>query len=99
MGRNEARRVAREERYTWAQLWAMLDAAIATNPTGPSRVNPSIPRQQALSILRRGREDAKPDDVPKAWTRDHFRNRDVPSRDFLIVCNILREAGEHRTPA
>lgn len=96
MGKTEAQLIAREARYTWGQLRAMLDAALAANPTGPSRVNPILPRQQALSILRAAREDAPADEIPGAWRRDHFRHRDLPSRDFTIVCNILREAGEFR---
>lgn len=58
---------------------------------GMSKVNPQFTLEQTCDIFEKalaGRDDAE---VPKGIRHDPYRRRDMPSRDSLMIANILRD--------
>ena len=89
MGRTPAMNIVRAKILTWGQLKSALAAA---DPYAKAVLNPMVGRARSLEILAAAIANKPDDQVPEPWTRDHYKNRDVPSRDFLTACNVLREA-------
>lgn len=92
MGRRAAQEKARAETVSIGELRAMIEAARTRG--GMGRVNPTLPMHQVCDIYERALDGRPDDEVPKAWRSDYYSRRDnavKPSRDFLIVCNILRD--------
>lgn len=89
MGRTKAMAMAREERMTWGELKAYLAKA---DPFDKPVLNAAVGRARTLEILLAAANEREDTEIPKAWTRDPYTGRDKPSRDFPLVCNILREA-------
>lgn len=58
---------------------------------GMSTVNPAFTMGEVCEIYEnaiKGRDDAE---IPKGLVHDVYRRRDVPSKDSLIIRNILRD--------
>jgi hypothetical protein len=60
-----------------------------------SSVNPSIPLAKTCEIFSACAQRPA-EEVPKAWRVDVYSGRRKPSKDFLIVTNILRDCGPPR---
>ena len=73
--------------YTYGQLLEMLDRV---DMSEPSRVNPSIPKEMAINIMRRAFEDKDPDAIVKT-TRVNVRDKLTLTGDGINMQNILRE--------
>ena len=58
---------------------------------GMSKVNPQFTLEQTCEIYKNALEDRADDEIPKGMKYDVFRRRDVPSKDSLIIRNILRD--------
>lgn len=94
MNKKAAQELARSETLSIGDLRKMIDEGKSKG--GMSSLNPSITMEmshQIFSNVFEGRDDSE---IPKAWQRDIYsRHADAqkPSRDFLIVTNILRDFG------
>ncbi len=91
IGKRAAQALARDNRITIGQLRAAIYQARGT--LASSAVNPAILRDTACDIYAaalQGRSDA---DIPQAWRPDPYSPSGAlkPSRDFLLVTNILRD--------
>lgn len=91
MGKQKAQALAREEKLTWEQLLAIVNA-------GPSddeacSINPSLTVGYCRALYRTIIADRLSEEKPKAWRPDVYSRRPgavKPSKDFIIVTNILR---------
>ena len=86
MNKTTARAMARDNKLTIAELRELIDGA---NPAGMSRVNPTLPKSMALDIYRRAVAERAADETPKGTRFDVYRRREIPSKDALIIANIL----------
>lgn len=93
MGRIAAQNLARAETLSFGQLRVIIENA--RNRGGGSRVNRAFPLSRACEIYSAAIADRPEDEIPKAWRSDPYSpsGKMVPTRDFLIVCNILRDCG------
>ena len=90
MNKREAVRQATESTRSFGELRRLIEAARGRG--GVSRVNPGIPREQALNILAAGIKDRPDDEVPPGLKDDIYHpGAKKRTRDSLIVQNILRE--------
>jgi hypothetical protein len=92
MDRQAAQQKAREEAVSIGDLRELI--AGASIKGGMSKVNPGLTLRMVCGIYEEALAGRDAAEVPKAWKRDiHSRNIDAqkPSRDFLIVTNILRD--------
>lgn len=86
--KHKAAAVAREERLTWGELKSMIEKSPME---GVSIVNPAIPLKIIAVIHMAVIDSHDLNEVPKAWRNDPYSGKPRPSRDFLIVTNILRD--------
>lgn len=92
MNKRAAKSLAESGTITVGQLRALIDGARARG--GMSRVNPAIPLDRALDIYTGALAGRDAAEAPKGLVPDPYRhNRSKPSRDSLIVTNILRDCG------
>lgn len=92
MNRAAAKKKAQEETLTIGELRQMISAARLKG--GMSKVNPAFTIDSVCDIYDGALEGRLDDELPKAWRRDIYsRHADAvkPSRDVLIVTNILRD--------
>ena len=92
MNRKAAQTTARGETLTFGDLRNLIRPYLADCHQA-SKVNPAFTLSGAAGIYDAAIADRPDDEVPKAWRRDVYRDRDLPSKDFLIVVNILRDCG------
>lgn len=91
MGKRKARAAAMAGNISVGQLREAISSMRGVD--GMSRVNPAFPLDYVLNIYM-GALDGRPDDeVPKPETYDIYRERMKPSRDSMLVTNILRDCG------
>ena len=88
MNKVKAKQMAQSNAMTIRELRDLIEAA---RIDGMSRVNPTIPMAMAVDIYRRALGDRADDEVPQGLRFDVYKRRDVPSKDFLIIANILRD--------
>lgn len=91
MNKQAAKKLAESEKTSIGDLRVMI--ASAATRGGMSRVNPAFSMDQVCEIYAgalAGRDDAE---IPKAWRVDPYSAAGAmkPSRDVLIVTNILRD--------
>lgn len=89
MNKQEARRRAAANSLSVAELRTMIAARRGAG--GMSRVNPAIPLEQVPDIYERALGGRDADEVPKGMRYDVFKKKDKPSRDALLIANILRD--------
>lgn len=73
--------------YTYGQLLAMLDKV---DMSKPSKVNPNIPKDMVIDIMRNGFAGKPLDEVVKTTWLNH-RDNITLTVDGINMCNILRE--------
>lgn len=89
MNKTEAKKQAVNNARTIGDLRKLI--ASKRGGDGFSKVNSAIPLDRALDIFEAaiaGRDEAE---IPKGLRYDVYKRRDVPSKDSMIVANILRE--------
>lgn len=93
MGKTRAASVAREERLTWADLKAMIDAYPKAGRV--SSVNAIFTLDRIAEIHLAVIAERNPTEVPKMWRTDPYSRsgKQKPTREFLNVTNILRDFG------
>lgn len=93
MGRIAAQKLARTETLTFGKLREIIEKA--SHRGGGSNVNRAFPLSRACAIYAAAIADRPDDEIPKAWRMDPYSpsGKMVPTRDFLTVCNILRDCG------
>lgn len=92
MGKQKAQALAREERLTWADLLALVNAGPPDDE--PSSVNRALSIGYCRDLYRKVIAEREASHVPQAWRVDvyiHQAGAVKPSKDFLIVTNILRD--------
>lgn len=89
MNKREARRQATENQRSIADLRKLI--ADRRGAGGMSKVNRMFTLEQALDIFERGIAERDAAEVPEGLRYDVYKNCDRPSRDALIITNILRE--------
>ena len=95
MNKRNARAAALENTMSIGALRAMIEAARGRG--GMSRVNPAIPLDRALDIYTAAIADRDPAERPAGMMPDPFRaGRMQPTRDALLIGNILRDCAETR---
>jgi hypothetical protein len=92
MNKRQAKAKSLEGKLSIGDLRAMIDASASRG--GSSSVNKDIPHQRAIEVYRGAFEGRDDSEVPKPFIRDIYRNVDRPSRDSLIICNILRDCAD-----
>lgn len=94
MGKAAAVKLARAETLTFGQL---RDKILGTRlrKIGNGTVNKGIPLARACDVYAAAIANRPDDEIPKAWRSDPYSpsGKMVPTRDFLIVVNILRDCG------
>ena len=91
MGKRAAKLLAQSETLTIRDLRAMIERSRAAG--GMSSVNPAIPLEKTCEIFSAALDGRQDEEIPKAWRRDVYTGRQKPSRDALIMVNILRDCG------
>lgn len=91
MNKRDANKQALENTRTVADLRAMV--ANARGRGGMSKVNPQFTLEQTCDIYAAALKDRKDDEVPAGMRRDVYSRteRMKPSRDSLMISNILRD--------
>ncbi|NNH59490.1 hypothetical protein HLI01_22405 [Rhizobium laguerreae] len=92
MNRSAAQLKARTETLTIGDLRQMISAT--RGKARVSKVNPAIPIDRVLGIYEAALEGREDTEIPKAWKQDIYSRHpgaQKPSRDFLIIVNILRD--------
>lgn len=95
MNKHKAQTVAREERLTWSELLALVNNCQRPD-NEVSVLNPQITVAYSRDLFRKICLERDQNEKPKAWRLDVYSRHPgavKPSRDFLIVTNILREFG------
>lgn len=94
MGKAAAVKLARAETLTFGQLREKITAA-RLGKLRAATVNRGIPLSVACDIYARAIAQRPDDEVPKMSRSDPYSRtgKMVPTRDFLIVVNILRDCG------
>ena len=88
MNKTTATKLARANAMTIRELRTLIESA---RIDGMSCVNPTIPKAMAVDIYRKAIAGRLDDEVPMGMKFDAYRRRDVPSKDSLIIANILRD--------
>lgn len=92
MNKVAAKKMAEAETVSIGDLRNMITAT--RDRVGFSNVNPSLTLDVVCDIYWKALEGRSDDEVPKAWRPDIYSRRlgaVKPSRDVLIVTNILRD--------
>ena len=71
------------------QLRGFIKSALSRG--GMSKVNPQLTLAQSCEIYKTALQDRADDETPNGIKYDVYRRRDVPTKDSLIICNILRD--------
>lgn len=86
----KAKKMAYEnETTTYGDLLDMLGSA---DMSKPSKVNPNIPKEMVIGIMRDAWSDKNKDEVVKT-TRINLRDKVTLTSDGINMQNILRECG------
>jgi len=86
----KAKKMAYEnEATTYGDLLSMLESV---DTSKPSKVNPNLPREMVIKIMRDGWSDRNKDEVVKT-TRVNHRDKLTLTVDGINMQNILRECG------
>lgn len=89
MNKLAAKQISQSGEISIGELRRMISEARPRG--GMSKVNPQFTLEQTCDIFEQalaGRDDAE---IPKGMRYDPYKNREVPSRDSLIIRNILRD--------
>ena len=89
MNKRDANQRSVEGKLSVGDLRAMIDKACEDDRM--SRVNPIFTIQRACEIYRAAIASRDATEIPKGLRYDPYKNRDMPSRDSLIIRNILRD--------
>ena len=95
MNKREAKRIAEAGVITVGELRHMIK--LREGDGGMSKVNPQFPLERVLEIYGAALDSYCTSNgwiaetKPPGMVRDHFRNRDVPSKFSLTARNILRD--------
>ena len=95
MNKIAARKQAQSETFTIGALRDLI-AAARRRPDRPSAVNGAISLARACDIYEHALEGRSATEIPKAWRPDVYSRRAgavKPTRDALIITNILRDCG------
>lgn len=76
-------------RLSVGELREMIKSARALG--GMSQVNPAFTMAQVCDIYEGALQDRSGSEIPKGTHYDVYKRRDVPSKDSLIIRNILRD--------
>lgn len=94
MNKRDAKKRAEAGTTSIGELRAMIAAARAGGGIPMSRVNPAIPLARALDIYEAALTGRDAAEKPAGLKSDPYRPRRMkPTRDSLIVTNILRDCG------
>lgn len=88
MNKTKARAEAAENKRSIGDLRALI---ADTRANGFSAVNPAIPKAKVLEIYAAALEGRPDDEVPSGTRVDVYTGRTRPSRDALLIANILRD--------
>lgn len=92
MNRSAAQLKARTETLTIGDLRKTIASARARG--GMSKVNPAFSLDEVCDIYEAAIAGRAETEIPKAWKADIYSRHpgaQKPSKDFLIVVNILRD--------
>lgn len=89
MNKRDARERSTQGTLSIADLRGLIAAKRGAG--GMSKLNPQFTLEQALDVLERGIAARDAAEVPPGLRYDIYKERNVPSRDALIIQNILRE--------
>lgn len=89
MNKREAKVKSQAGELSIGELRAMI--SLARGQVRPSRVNPSLMLTQVCDILERAFEGRPDDERPRGLKSDPYSDRMKPTKDSLIIANILRE--------
>lgn len=89
MNKREAKVKSQAGELSIGELRAMISTA--RGQVRPSRVNPSFMVAQVCDILERALDGRPDDERPAGLRSDPYSARMKPSKDSLIIANILRE--------
>jgi hypothetical protein len=78
-----------EGKLSIGQLREMIESARAMG--GMSQVNPAFTMAQVCDIYKRAIQDRSVEEIPSGVHYDVYKRRNVPSKDSLIIRNILRD--------
>lgn len=89
MNKKQAREEALNNTRSIRQLRELINQQRGKG--GQSRVNKQFPKESALDIFHNAMAGRKEDEIPKGFQFDIYKERDVISKDGLLIQNILRE--------
>lgn len=92
MNKNAAKLKAQSETLNIGDLRKMISDAKPKG--GMSKVNPAFPLERVCEIYEAALDGRADTEIPKAWKQDIYSRHPgavKPSRDVLIVTNILRD--------
>lgn len=89
MNKRDARTKSQSGEISVGELRAMIEAT--KSQVRASRVNPSLMLSQVCEILERALDGRLDDEKPVGLKTDAYSGRSKPSKDSLIIANILRE--------
>lgn len=89
MNKREARAKSQSGEISIGELRAMI--AAAKSQFRASRVNSSLMLSQVCEIFERALDGRLDDEKPTGLKTDVYSGRVTPSKDSLIIANILRE--------
>jgi hypothetical protein len=89
MNKTKARKLSQEGKLSIGELRAMIRNA--RTRTGMSSVNPALPIQRVLDIYDAALAQRPDAEVPAGMKCDPYTGRMRPSRDSLIIANVLRD--------
>lgn len=94
MGKRSAQALAREERLSWGDLLCLVDKGPPDERS--STVNSGLSIGYCRDLYRKIIAERSSEEKPRAWRPDIYSGRVgtvKPSKDFMIVTNILRDFG------
>lgn len=89
MNKKMANEKSIEGKLSVGELRRMIQSARELG--GKSQVNPQFTMQQVCDIYSAALGDRDDAEVPEGMKYDVYRRRNVPSKDSLIIRNILRD--------
>lgn len=89
MNKSKAMIEAKSNARSIGELRALI--AAKRGGSGISKVNPQFTLEEALNIFDAAIKDRPGEEIPAGMRYDPYLNKDVPSRDALIIKNILWE--------
>ncbi len=89
MNKDEAKALAVAGTLSIGILRQFIDAARSRG--GISKVNPQFTLDQICEVYKNALEGRNDDEIPAGMRYDVYRRRGVPSKDSLIIRNILRD--------